>query len=313
MKMPTVTHLRQLLTALLLGAVFALTGCIYENPVAQPSQKIDTAPLGFWKMKSVDDDEDTLIDVAFYRFSETEYLIMMTDEAGDFVIYRGYPFSVDGKTYLQVQWLETENPQNPDSDVAGSYMVFDMAVQGDKMTLAMMGYEETEASSADLKKAMQTTAYDDLFIPVYEATRTDSYSIGSKSDSSDSSSIVGYWGLMQDDTVILRWLDSDDGTCMTFFGREGDDFVIFSDWSLDSNGVLTLSDIYTGIPTLDGGTRDERILDEPIVSRYQTSINSDGYLVMELIEGEGVSGTLTYEPLSQGDFDEVLEICMGDK
>jgi len=289
---------------LLLGAVLALTGCIYENPIAQPSQKISTDALGFWNMKAIDPEdgeENDDINLGIYRFSDTEYLMVMSDDSGEDAFFRGYPVSVGGKTYMQVQWIETEDPQNPDEEMGDSYFVFDMTVKGDSMTIAMMASMETEASSDALKQIILDTPYDELFVPIYEATRTSGFSNSSSSSSNNSGGssattgstgdIVGYWGVMQDDVVILRWFDDEDDICMTLFGKKGDDLVVFSEWSVDGDGVLELSDVYTATPTIDGGTRNEEVLDTPVVKYYQTSINSDGDLVMELITGDGVPGT----------------------
>jgi len=98
-------RLQILASALLVGAVLALTGCLYDNPPSGPSQNIDTWLVGQWDAR---DKSGSDYHVVVAPSSPSHYRITLTRGGRTTGDYDAWISKVDGFTILITKILSGE-------------------------------------------------------------------------------------------------------------------------------------------------------------------------------------------------------------
>lgn len=145
MKMNPIPCLRK--WALLSVGALLPAGCLYETPIAEPSDApVDPALLGTWELVPPEPKSNEIDQILILAFSGTEYLVHSPVGGNDEAYYRAYAARIGDVPCMQLQLIGS--PAGPPKDDPSLYHVAAYTLDGDELEIKFVN---TDLVGTDLK------------------------------------------------------------------------------------------------------------------------------------------------------------------
>ncbi len=137
-------------TGVSLLVVTVLCGCVYDVPLVEKAAvAVDPALIGTWQLVPDDGKPENPTDrMTILPFDANEYAVICSPQK-DLMVFRAYPVQLDGREFVQLEWLQAGPEQN-------RYHVCRYALQSGALTVETLN-EKVVGPEIDRSDALRKT------------------------------------------------------------------------------------------------------------------------------------------------------------